>query len=1114
LSRRKDDLTKVPTSEVPVVETERLADESPVLGADAGDPGVPNRRLDTSGKEAALREGDLGATRITSAPGAGATRRNTNRTGVQGGTLIHHLGEAVIPRPVALQEVGGQHEFVAEEPRQLWGRYQVGQMLGRGGMGYVRLVRDLDLGRRVAMKMLHPGEPDSHGLRSALIAEAQTTGQLDHPNIIPVYELGVLPDNHVFYTMKAVSGRTLKDILRELRSGEATVEREFSRRRLLNVFIQICQAINYAHSRGVVHRDLKPDNIMLGAYGELLVVDWGIAYRIGRRDDPLAQPGMVVGTPHYMPPEQAKGEIDKVDGRSDIFSLGVMLYEILTLSTPILETDTERALEAIRSQLAPPRPRVDSGGRPIPEALADICEAAMASAPEDRTPTARQLIGRIEEYLDGSAERERRSVMAASELAVGVQAYDRYVNLRRAFEKLGQEVAARTRQVYRWDAPEKKREIADLRTKHGQLDFQVSQAFSTAANHFHRVLGLEAEHRYARNALATLYLARLEAAEQAGDAEDMVYFSDLVLRFNNPKRGPLLAGKGRVSARSFPDGAPIYLFDFASGMPDTRPEAGRLLGTAPLTVDLPMGMYLLVAQKQGYRDAHQPVFVRAGSHQSTHLSLRGWAAAAQLVGRDGELEVLKMNFDRAIVGRNVRRSLVTGSDGTGKARLLAAFNDYVEQLDEVVLFFFAECHEPHALVPYAPITDALRIRGGIAPDDSLEEVTEKLLTLIENAVQGSGSLTLRDRAHVTGIADRLTWLPGMVKGGREADLGPRAMRERLDKTLLELIRLITQTDGALFLFREVEYLDDASTRILHLAPRFLPNSPVFILGFGSDVGGAAGWDERIHLKPLGDSAVDALLRNLLKGPLPAGLHEHIMTLSAGVPWLVSDGVRRLATSGALTQQAGRWQLDDALEPAFEVTMLEARQQLLGELPSHLADALRVAAVIGDRFWASALEALGVNDPEAVCTELAAREFIRVDPRSRYSDTQAYAFRSLLFREVVYESFTSTTERSVLHGRIAAWMGERLSGDIREVAELALHVEQAQDEAAATRLFSELGDVSRAVGCFGMARECYIRALANCFEPNGREAIEKRIQSVRQMTSPAAVVPPPLDIDDD
>jgi len=646
--------------------------------------------------------------------------------------------------------------------------------------------------------------------------------------------------------------------------------------------------------------------------------------------------------------------------------------------------------------------------------------------------------------------------MAATELAVGVQAYDRYMNLQRAYEKLGQEVEERARLVYRWDPPERKREVADLRARHGQLAFQVSQAFSTAVNHFHRVLGLVPEHRYARNALASLYLARLEAAEAAGDAEDMIYFSDLVLKFNDPERGPLVAGQGRISARSYPDGALIYLFSFADGVPDTRPEAGRFLGTAPVSVELPMGMYLLVGRKQGYRDGHATVFVRAGSHQTSHLSLRGWATATHLVGRDGELGLLKMNFDRASVGRQVRRTLVTGSDGTGKGRLLAAFNDYVEALDEVVLFFFAECHEPHALIPYAPITDALRIRGGVAPTDSIAEVTRKLEALIAVVVEQTSTLTLRDKAHIRSIAERLTWLPGMVHEERNADVEPKAMRERLDQALLELIRMITQSDGALFLFREVEYLDDASIRILHLAPRFLPNSPVFILGFGSDVGPSPGWDERIHLSPLGDSAVDALLRNLLKGPLPPGLHETVMTVSAGVPWLVGDCVRRLVTSGRLSRQAGRWQLADDPEPPAEITMLEARQQLLEELPSHLADAIRAAAVIGDRFWASALSALGIEDPEAVCAELAAREFIRADPRARYPDTLAYAFRSLLFREVVYESFVDPAERSRLHGLVAEWMRDRLRGDIREIAELAMHVEQAQDEAWAAFLFSQLG----------------------------------------------------------
>ena len=1024
------------------------------------------------------------------------SRRRSSRRLVEGGTIMQRLGG--VPDPVELRHVTGQHE-IKSELRQHDGRYVIGQELGRGGMGVVKLVKDLDIGRHVAMKTLNPEDPEAAALIGPLIAEAQTTGQLQHPNIIPVYELGVNVDGEVFYTMKAVSGMTLKDVLRRLRTGDDEFKKVYSERKLLGIFQQICLAMAYAHTSGVVHRDLKPDNVLLGSYGEVLVMDWGIAYVMGRTNDLLSQPGVVVGTPHYMAPEQALGEIHRVGGRTDVFSLGVMLYEILTLETPIMTSNTDLALDEVRSLKAPKRP-ARSTGKGVPEVLADVCVKAMQPDPAERYADCDDMAARIEDYLTGSAENERRNRMAMEELAIGIQALDRYMELRRTREKLKARIKRREREVHRWDALEQKRSLWDLTDNYDHMELMVTQAFATAVNHFHRVIGLVPGQSQARAALANLHWTRFEEAEEESDEPGMIYFADAVLKYNDNRTGPLRGGSGRVTARSFPEGAEIILHDFSKGVPDTRLETGKSLGPAPVAdLDMPMGLYLMVARKEGYRDARQTIFVRPGAERTYLLTLNPWTAHDPLVGRAGELNLLKLNYDRSQAGRQVRRTLVSGSDGMGKNRLMTAFTDWIETLPEYVLFFFAECHEQHMLVPYGAITEALRIRAGVKPTDKADEARKKLEVMIESAVSAGGPSTQKDREVISATAETLSRLPGMAAGELVPIGDSKEARRGYDLALVSLLKLMTRWGGVMFYFQEVEYMDDASLRVLRKADDYLGAAPVYVLGFGSDVGITTGWDEVIKLGPLSASAVHAMLRNLLKGPLPAGLHDYVMARSGGVPWLVADTTRELAESYDLYQAETKWYLKDGLPAPKQVSMIEARSLMVQELPLRLSRALQWAAVIGDIFWVDTLEALGVEDAAECCTVLTEKEFIRTVPNSRYPDTPAYAFRSLLFREIVYGNIMDTDDPARMHKGVADWMRQRFQGDIREVAELARHVELARDEDWAALLYGQLGDSCRDVGCFGIARECYQRALTNTLEQEDRVALEERLKSVKSTT---------------
>ena len=294
-------------------------------------------------------------------------------------------------------------------------RYQMLGRLGAGAMGEVHVARDVDLRRKVALKRMVPEVARSQPLAARFFAEIQVTAQLDHPNIVPIYTLEVAPDGALAYSMKLVQGRTLSAILDEARAELARDGRRGERERLLlrlGIFLRVCDAMAYAHAKGVLHRDLKPDNIMVGRYHEVYVMDWGICRVIGSPDDDAAtttsdaaartQYGALLGTPLYMSPEQALGKNPELDGRSDQFALGLILQELATLRPPRaggeLMAVLARAAEGTRAPMAHVDPRL----RVAPE-LRAIVARACAPAPAARYATVGELADDLRRFLAGEA---------------------------------------------------------------------------------------------------------------------------------------------------------------------------------------------------------------------------------------------------------------------------------------------------------------------------------------------------------------------------------------------------------------------------------------------------------------------------------------------------------------------------------------------------------------------------------------------------------------------------------------------------------------------------------------------------------------------------------------
>jgi serine/threonine-protein kinase len=505
-------------------------------------------------------------------------------------------------------------------------RYEFRDELGRGGMGQVLLAHDQILNRDIALKTLLPDSSGDSDSRARLLQEAQITGILEHPSIIPIYDLGALSSRQPFYTMRVVRERSLEQIIREMAAGE---EHAHSLTQLVSILRQVSLAVHYAHDRGVIHRDLKPENILIGSYGEVFVIDWGVAKVIDPELRAMSlsraeteELGALVGTPQYMAPEQAQGQNDRIDERTDVYALGAILYEVLTL-LPVFYANNVLSLLFKAVEEAPKAPSERAPERTIPRELEEICLKALAKSPEDRFHSAEAMADELELFLEGVKERERRRQMALDATHRADEVREEYHETQRRHAEVLHQVNHERLNMTSWAPQEEKERLWALEQRVEDLQVEIERHFSEATRLYGQALSHQPGMTEARKALADLYWERFSEAESTGNRARAAYFEGLVRQHNDGWYDELLSGKSRLTVLTEPEPAEVCLYEFTEVNRRLVERRVSDIGQTPVRhLEVSHGSYVLEVNCEGYVTLQVPVKLDRVDDRTLDIRLR------------------------------------------------------------------------------------------------------------------------------------------------------------------------------------------------------------------------------------------------------------------------------------------------------------------------------------------------------------------------------------------------------------------------------------------------------------------------------------------------------------
>ena len=500
--------------------------------------------------------------------------------------------------------------------------------LGSGAMGEVRRVRDTRLGTVVAMKLLRTAARKMESVRERFEAEARLTARLRHPNIVAVFDTGVLEDGRVWFTMELVEGRTLRDVIDAVHAARGPHTWRASRdgwtlRRLLRAFAQVCEAVGYAHAQGIVHRDLKPRNIMVGPHGDVKVMDWGIACGpdfdlAADRASVEALPsdhrtaaGNVVGTPAYMSPEQAWGRRAVLDARADVYALGSVLYHILSGKPPFSDEPTT-IVQKLRVSGPPPIDKARGpGAPPLPGGLRPLLDRCLAREPEERFADAGELGAAMLAWLAEDAQRDE-----ALDLVNQARALRPDLDRLRASAEALESAADSTLHVLPVEAPISAKETGwHLLSMAEEKRVALARQRAEVEERLWSALTISPGLPEARSALAEIQRELLVEAEESRDRAAAHEREAWLRELDDGTHASFLEGTGTISLQTEPPGALVKLYRWEERGRVLHPVFVEDLGRTPIErVPLGRGSWLVELTASGTATVRLPVSLRREEH--------------------------------------------------------------------------------------------------------------------------------------------------------------------------------------------------------------------------------------------------------------------------------------------------------------------------------------------------------------------------------------------------------------------------------------------------------------------------------------------------------------------
>lgn len=513
--------------------------------------------------------------------------------------------------------IGSEKDLNIELPSD---RYEYLGLLGSGAMGHVLRVRDLKLNRSIAMKVLHTHHLENPIEQTRFIEEAQIEAQLQHPSIVSVHETGILPSKHTYFTMREIRGLSLKF---HLDNRENITDKRLL---LLQYLLRVCEAVGYAHSRGVVHCDIKPSNIMIGAFGEVWLVDWGIARLVHMQkieSDPVylinnehSFSDDITGTPLYMSPEQANGLNEEIQPASDIYALGVILYQILVGKYPYPKLSMNDLLERVRYGNISPFPE-HKNEHELPPDLVQICKKALAFMPDERFINGHEMALALRSWLDGTQNKTRAFELISEGIALEKESLALLTNTEQELQSIQDTLRNIPPHTPDHELFHLWQQVDDIKNKTEQSALHWRKAEQILLSAINYSPDLEQAHL----ALAMLYRRAHPLPTHTHEAQRLLEALEkhtYALSFEHPQKEELIqyiVGDGWLTLHTNPNGADVFLEQYV--LKNRRLELVQQyrLGKTPLNkVSIPMGSYRLRIQKEGYEEVFYPFEIKRNQH--------------------------------------------------------------------------------------------------------------------------------------------------------------------------------------------------------------------------------------------------------------------------------------------------------------------------------------------------------------------------------------------------------------------------------------------------------------------------------------------------------------------